>query len=161
MKRKKSKRKLPAISKFMDADHAHLNNLLDEFLNEKNNVGQSLKLFKKFQRHLMRHEKLEDNFLFPRLNGYLGLDKHLGPTALAQRDHVNIIKLMKLIQGAGKSKNFKKMKAMGQHLQRAINKHLRREQKIQYSICDSFISRTEWEQILLKIYNNKTSHIKK
>jgi len=105
--------------------------------------------------------KLEDDYLFPRLNSYLGIDINSGLTAMAKRDHLIILKLLTFTEEAEKARDIKKAILTGRHLDRALKKHREREQMIQYPVSDVFIERDEWEIMLIKIYGKNWSIKKK
>ncbi|PJA37253.1 hypothetical protein CO181_04300 [candidate division WWE3 bacterium CG_4_9_14_3_um_filter_43_9] len=102
--------------------------------------------------------KLEDDYLFPRLNSYLGIDINSGLTAMAKRDHLIILKLLTFTEEAEKARDIKKAILTGRHLDRALKKHREREQMIQYPVSDVFIERDEWEIMLIKIYGKKLEY---
>ena len=140
------------ITKFMNNDHAYLHDLWVEFSNEKQNPIHLKKLFRKYKRHLLLHIKLEDKFLFPRLNKYLGIDKKSSLTNIIDQDHRKIEKLLALTEKAVLSGDLIKITTTGSHLDCALKKHQEREAEIQYPVSDAFVGQDEWEQMLDKVY---------
>ncbi|OGY88306.1 MAG: hypothetical protein A2458_01505 [Candidatus Kerfeldbacteria bacterium RIFOXYC2_FULL_38_9] len=140
------------ISDFMDADHARLDKLWINFLQETQDPDKAFELFKQFQGHILLHMKLEDDFLFQRLNEYLKIEDHTGPTALAQRDHQGLIKLLSLVEKTFLTKEIEKITLTARHLHQALQKHRQREKNLHYSVCDAFISPQEWQIVLKKYY---------
>ena len=148
-----------AISDFMEADHAHLDKLWNDFLREKEDPIRATKLFNKFREHLLLHLKLEDTLLFPRLDQYLGMEDSFGPTEQARRDHAAIVRLLSFIEEAGLENDMERINIAGDHLNKALLKHREREREIHYPVSDSFVGDAEWSQMLAKIYGNNLIEI--
>ncbi len=140
------------ITKFMTSDHAYIDKLWSNFLNESQNPDLSVKLFNKFKTHLSLHIKLEDEFLFPRLSDHLQLGANSGIVQVASQDHKVIFKLLGFVAEALTAGDFEKVKSAGRNFNRALTKHQARELEIQYPVSDSFIQPEEWEQMVKEIY---------
>jgi len=142
------------VSNFMNTDHAYLDKLWQEFLDEQSDPALSGELFERFKKHLLLHLKLEDDFLFPRLGKHLLLEESFSLAAAASHDHKTIIKLMDFVKNAILANDIRKVILAGRHLHRALDKHRLREIEIQYSVCDTFIKPEEWELMLSQIFGD-------
>jgi len=149
------------VSSFMNADHAYLDELLLEFLAEKYDFKVAVKKFKDFQKHILFHIELENDFLFPKFNEFTGLESKNGPTFIAMRDHEVIIKMIKKIEEAVILGNIKDILKNGKRLFNVFQKHKLREQKIHYPVGDFFVSIGEWQKALEKIYGDELEKLKK
>jgi len=146
------KNNMGIVSAFMENDHAYLDRLWAVFLNERKNLARSSGRLARFKHRLKLHVRLEDEFLFPRLTDYCGLDKNTGLTGMARRDHAVILKLLGLVEKAYGDRRFEKVMLAGGNLDRALKKHRNREVAIQYPVSDRFIHRSEWRRMLIKVY---------
>lgn len=140
------------ISNFVDEEHNRLDKLYVEFLAEFHNLEKAMKMFDDFKFQLFQHMRMEDEFLFPRLNQYLEMDENTGLAANAAAEHAVIRKLISFVDDARRENNFKKFKIASLNLHQALEKHRNRERELQYPVSDRFITRDEWELILIKVY---------
>ena len=140
------------ITMFMNSDHAYIDGLWGEFLGERSDAERAAQLFKIFKEHIERHIKLEDEYLFPALEKHLGFQGELGPTALAVEQHKNIIKLVGLVDEAGKTKALEKIIFAGNNLRSALAAHRETENEIHYPVSDFFIKDDEWEKMKQEVY---------
>ena len=136
------------ISAFVNNDHDLLDQQWADFLSDVNGVVARKKLFRRFSEHLRRHINFENNELFPYFDRLTGIDPKKGPTAVLRRDHDIILKLLDRVKKAFAFNDDNKINHLGKHLQRAMEKHRERENKIHYSVLDKFISKKEWTKML-------------
>ena len=80
---------------------------------------------------------------------------------MAHRDHLAILKLLKLTEEAVAAKNEESAGRTADNLGRALKKHFARERMIQYPVSDRFIKREEWDLMLIKIYGQKLTKYEK
>lgn len=143
------------ILTFMNADHAKLDRMLDDFLAAEINSGKAKKYFADFHDYIRLHIKLEDTVLFPRFDAYMGMTEGIGPTIVARRDHGNIIKLLLDLRKHSEADDKEKIQYVSLHLHRVMKKHHDREKEIQYPLTDMLIEPAEWQRILQEIYGDK------
>lgn len=147
------------VSSFMDADHAYLDKLLAMFLSEQKNPGQARKLFQNLRGHLLVHIELENDFLFPRFDQFIGIELGSGPTAIAIRDHDEIIKLLEIVEEAFLINDTEKILESSKWLHQALKKHRSRENKIHYPVSDHFVKPEEWQEVIKKFYGAKLNNL--
>ena len=147
------------ISTFVEAEHALLDKLLEEFFVGRNNLGNALVAFLEFKRQLLLHMKLEDDYLFPRLIEYFEMDKDSGLAMKARQDHLIIQKLVLFVEKACLVNDEKKVMLAAKNLQRSLNQHHLRERELQYPVSDRFIPREEWNLILIKVYGERETSV--
>ncbi len=89
---------METISSFMDKDHALIEKLWNGFVDSHEGEDSHKEHFDKFYKNFTRHLSLEENFLFPRLDKYLGMKGEPSITVLAKQDHEGLLKLINLMQ---------------------------------------------------------------
>ncbi len=137
----------------MDADHGYLDNLLKDFMNEKEDFVRAMECLKKFEKHLLLHMGLEEDYLFKHLDDYLGKIENSGLTSSAIKDHRVIIKLLEFTKKALKAGVKENIIITVNNLNRILAKHRDRELKLQYPVSEVFIKPNEWNKLLLDIYD--------
>jgi hemerythrin-like domain-containing protein len=138
------------ISDFMDREHAFLDELWDSVLEEKVDLVKLRELFEVFREYIIWHMKIEDEFIFPKINEHLGLDDQTGLPAMARRDHQGIMKLMELLAEANAEQDPERIELESLNLDKILRAHRAREREIHYAVCDTFIEAEEWQEILGK-----------
>jgi len=145
----------------MEADHTYLGELLQIFLAEDKCIEEISQKFQNFQNHLFVHIELENNFLFPCFDKFTGIKPENGPTAIAMRDHKNIVELLKIIKENCASKDIEKVRKIGARLNNIMQKHGIREKKIQYPVSDFFVDQDEWHEVLKKTYGQELEKVER
>jgi hemerythrin-like domain-containing protein len=128
----------------MRLEHEHLDKLWYDFSVEENDE-ESKKLFKTFTVYLLKHMSLEDEILAPIFNKYLGIEE--GQTTVMKEDHKKLLKLLEKVKNSLESKTTEKATYNKTHFGRALMKHHKREDVMQYPLFDNFISQKDWEEI--------------
>lgn len=139
----------------MDADHGYLDDLWDAFVKEKDDLSRTEKYLKKFEEHLLLHMKLEDEYLFKRLDDHIGTVENSGLIAVTIEDHKTIIKLLGLVKETLQNGNREKLVMTAKNFDQALAKHKDRELELQYPVSEAFIKPEEWNEILLGIYGRE------
>lgn len=133
----------------MRMEHAHLDKLWADFSIETDDIKAKTR-FNKFRKSLLKHIKLEDDVLSPILSKRLFIEKETGPSAVSYHDHENIIKLLYKLNVAFNSNDEKLIEYTKTHFKHALEKHLNREDEMNYPLFDTFISQQDWKEILSK-----------
>ena len=139
----------------MNNDHGYLDFLWEDFINEKNSLVRAGEYLEKFEKHLLLHMELEDEYLFKRLNDHIGTVENSGLTSAAIEDHKTIIKLLGLTKEALKDGRKSRIVMTGKNLDQALAKHRERELELQYPVSEAFIEPQEWNEILSNIYGQE------
>lgn len=135
----------------MNKDHAFLDKLWEDFFLSKKIDEASHTLLEKFYKELERHIRLENTFLFPRFNEYLGFGQNEGPIPVLLRDHQNIMRLLTRLEKVLQTDNFHDAQLISRNFQKLMVKHRKRENEMGYPVYDSFVKKEDWEDILLGI----------
>jgi iron-sulfur cluster repair protein YtfE (RIC family) len=143
------------ISTFVEAEHARLDQLLNDFLAELKDINKASILFQQFNMQLLLHMKLEDDYLFPRLSEYLEMDTDSGLAQRARQDHLVIRRLVSFVEEACQLNELKKIVVSARNLQQSLIRHHAREKELQYPVSDHFIPREEWDLILIRVYGER------
>jgi len=139
------------ISKFMDKEHAFLDEVWDLFFQAPVESLELKNLFEHFQKNILVHMEVEDNVLFPKINEHLGIDLDSGLTAYAKKDHLGIKKLLSFLGPAILNGKTDKILEIRKNLDVVLKKHRDREREIHYPVSDLFITEEEWRQISGKL----------
>lgn len=134
----------------MELEHRNLVGQWRNFLIEKNKEKAG-KLLAKFTDNFLRHVHLEDGALSSTFNNYLKIEKGVGPTAVMNSEHVDLIRLLDKVKAAYDAGDEKALAYVANHFERAMLQHHEREEKTHYVFFDRIISQRdqeEWEEIL-------------
>ena len=145
---------MTAVSKFMYADHKCLDKLWSNFLSKKNDGTKTEKIFQEFSKHLKFHIQLENDFLFPKFDNYMGFTENNGPTPVLIKDHEVIILLLNDVEKKFKYGKETEIKNSSLNLKKFLVTHRNRELDMEYPIWDNFISYDELKVAVTKIYKN-------
>ena len=135
------------ISDHMKIEHAHLQNLWNDFCNEEDQ-HYSLPLFIRFKESLLSHMKLEEGKLSPMFNRCLGIDENTGQAIAVNRDHSNILKILNKVEADLKLGDVKTLSLSKQNFTNAIVKHHTKEEEMLYNLFDTIITKKDWAEIL-------------
>jgi hemerythrin len=142
------KKYMKTILEHMKAEHKEVVTLYQDFLLAKNHK-ESVRLFEKFRINLISHLKLEEESLSPAFNKRLGLDEETSQiTNVLKHDHFEIIKLLNALNLAINSESAEDIEYIKNHFIRALEKHHKREEELQYDVFNTIFSKEEWGQIL-------------
>lgn len=141
------------ISEFMIDDHKYLDQILFQFLNEKD-FNESQKIFQKFKLHLEKHFRMEDEILFPLFYKHLGIEKDTKFIIKRNDEHKVIFKLLDMLVYFLNTKNNEQFISTGDHFKNFFSKHQERENTIEYSLYNNFISvsNEDWQKMVKSIY---------
>jgi len=132
----------------MNEDHAFLDNLWAEYYASEKSQAASGDLLERFYQKLQRHIRLENLFLFPRFNQYLGFGDNDGPIPILIRDHRNILRLLARLEKVLNEGNYHDAHLISANFQKLMIKHRQRENEMGYPVYDSFIDLGEWKSYL-------------
>jgi hypothetical protein len=135
------------ISEHMKIEHIHLQNLWDDFCNEKE-PHNSLLLFTQFKESLLAHMKLEEGNLSPTFNKCLGIEKHAGQAVVIDKDHSNILKILNKVESDIKLGNIDTISISKNYFTNALVKHHKKEEEMLYNLFDTIITKKDWADIL-------------
>jgi hypothetical protein len=150
---------ISTVSEFMNADHAYLDKLWSNFMSAGDGAKEGVKLFFKFNQHIKLHIKLENDFLFPKFNDYLGFTAGMGPTVKLYRDHDSILKLLGEVEKFFQSGQTSKIIDVKNHIQQKLIKHRKRENETEYPVCDNFINPKELEKMVTAVFGTNKVHL--
>lgn len=134
----------------MNDDHAYLDKLWAEYFVSEKSQPASRKLLENFYQELQRHIRLENLFLFPRFNQYLGFGDNEGPIPILLRDHRNVLRLLARLEKVLDDGAYHDAQLISLNFQKLMIKHRKRENEMGYPVYDSFIDIEEWEEFLEK-----------
>jgi hemerythrin-like domain-containing protein len=135
------------ISEHMKIEHMHLQNLWDDFCDEKE-PHDSLILFALFKESLLSHMKLEEGKLSPTFNKCLGIDEHTGQASVMNKDHSNILKILNKVESDIKLGDVNRISISKQYFTNALVKHHTKEEDMLYNLFDTIITKKDWADIL-------------
>lgn len=139
------------ISRFMDKEHAFLDEAWDLFFQTEIGTPELKNFFEYFKKNILIHMDVEDNILFPKINEHLGIDLNSGLTAYAKKDHEGIKRLLKILEISIFEGKSEKVLEIRKNLDIVLKKHRDRERKIHYPVSDLFITREDWAEISGKL----------